>query len=157
MLLALRTLSWSHESIEVGHDSIPSRSNAPNMAFDGLYPVVSAHVADTPISLILDSGARATHLWKPLLESLPHLAALAEKQPPKETHGVGGSVKVDHVRLRTLTMTIGAREMTLAPAEIHLSATTAQSHYYQGNLGRDILGQATRVRMDFGAMRLVLE
>lgn len=157
VLLALRTLSWTRDTIEFGADSVPRSAGHASMCFDGLYPIVQAKTAGRAIALVLDTGARRTHLWKPLLDALPQLAAVAEDQPATTTHGVGGSVRVANVRLSMLPITFGQRSVTLKPAEIHLTPTTAQSHFYHGNLGRDLLQQADRVQIDFVTLQLALE
>lgn len=157
VLLALRTLSWTRETIEFGANSMPRSAGHAAMCFDGLYPIVQAKTAGRAITLVLDTGARRTHLWKPLFDAVPHLSIIAENQPATTTHGVGGSARVENVRLSALPITFGDPSLTLKPAEVHLTPTTAQSHFYHGNLGRDLLQQASRVRIDFVTLQLALE
>ncbi len=157
VLLALETIRWDREAIEFGFDPKPARGGAPNLCFDGLYPVIAGECAGKSIFLVLDTGARTTHLWAPFLKDVPDLGRHAQKQPAKQTHGVGGSATVETVRLGTVEITLGGRATTLAPADIFLSKTTEQSAWYHGNLGMDLLSQAKRVTVNFGAMQVILE
>jgi hypothetical protein len=71
--------------------------------------------------------------------------------------GVSATQAVRAATLPEIVLRFGDFATALKPARVHLKESSAPSHHFAGNLGRDLLGQAARVSFDFSAMRLTLE
>lgn len=159
VLLALQTLRLHRDgAIELAFSSVaPAKSTRPNLAFDNLFPVARAECAGQPLALVVDTGARTTQLWPPFSRAFPSLMARAGMEQAHAVAGVGGTQSVRVATIPEVTMHFGGFAAALKPATVHLRESSAQSHYFAGNLGRDVLGHAARVTFDFAAMQLTLE
>lgn len=59
--------------------------------------------------------------------------------------------------LPSVTLQVGAHDVVLKPAHVLLVEHNGNSAWYFGNLGMDLLNQASTVSLDFQAMTLRLE
>ncbi|MBL9200726.1 MAG: aspartyl protease family protein [Opitutaceae bacterium] len=160
VLLALQTLRLHRDgAIDLGFPSASADATPtpPNLAFDNLHPIARAECAGQPLTLIVDTGARTTQLWPPFARAFPALMAQAGAEQAHAVAGVGATQSVRAATLPEVTLRLGGFPATLKPARVHLKESSAQSHYFAGNLGRDLLGQAARATVDFATMRLTIE
>jgi predicted aspartyl protease len=156
VLLALGSLSWGVDNrLQIG--ATAPRGAEPNLGFDGALPIVRLSIEGKPLAFNLDTGAEETMLWPPFAREFPVLIERLGQRSTTNVSGVGSSQDVDSIDLRTITLVLGGRSVTLAPAPVLLKATTSDTHRRFGNLGLDALNQARRTTIDFRTMTLTLE
>jgi predicted aspartyl protease len=158
VLRAFESIKWSREGI-VEVDRSPKRANmaAANLCFDDLSLIVEASFEQHELPFVLDTGATTTDLW-------PKFAGVAgnliRKSGTRESHtvtGMGGSRKFDATSIPKVILRLGGRSVTLQPAHVLETQQKAQTRWFYGNLGIDLLGQAQDVAIDFRTMTLELD
>jgi predicted aspartyl protease len=157
VLLALETVRWSRDgSFAVGFSAESKDMKKSNICLDGAYIIAEATVQDRTADFVVDTGASHTHLWPSFKQDFATLIASGQAGATSVT-GVGHSVQSDSITVPELKLRLGGFNGALRPATVLLRETTEQSRWYCGNLGLDLLGQATTVTMDFAAMTLTLQ
>lgn len=154
--LALETIRWTSDgTCETG----PRRDRTPvlegNMAFHGVAPEVRAIFDGRSLSFYLDTGnQRQSQLWSRFAADFPDLVAREGTAGRVTLTQVGGSREHDVIVLPEVRMQIGGFDTLLRPANIFSPPVgDARSH---GNLGMDLLSQASEVTIDFRSMTLGL-
>ncbi|MEQ8178145.1 MAG: aspartyl protease family protein [Amphiplicatus sp.] len=134
----------------------PSRKQASgNLYLDGLSPVVLADVdgLDSPLRLVLDTGAHVTNLSRAAVQNNPALATKAEERSAR-FGGAGGSVEEeDALIIPELSLTIAGRPVTLQDVMV---LSGGQASRRDGLLGQDVLRSGRGYVLDFRAMSLKL-
>jgi hypothetical protein len=154
--LALDAIRWTADgTCETG----PRRNSTPdvegNMAFHGVAPEVRVIFDGRSVSLYLDTGnQRQSQLWPRFAADFPDLVGREGTKGRVTMTQIGGSTEHDVIVLPGVRMRIGGFDTLLAPANIFSSPVgDARSH---GNLGMDLLSQASEVTIDFQSMTLSL-
>jgi hypothetical protein len=151
-LLSLRTLHIDEGGrIEIG--GTHSGKVATPIAFYQSQPVVQMEFNGRAMLYTLDTGAIRTTLNPLFSQTFPDLAGKGEPEDHTMT-GVGGATKQPSIRIAKLTFQLAGSWVTLAPATVLTRQTTSTSEWTAGNLGYDLLKQATPLTIDFNEMVL---
>ena len=127
VLLAFQTLRWSADgTIEIGFPS--TRTREPNLCFEGDRLTAQAGLGERKIRLHLDTGDDATHLAPRFRDEFP---------------------TPDAITLQFAGFDTILRGSPMLPER-------AESAWFHGRLGMDLLSQARTVTIDFQAMMLTL-
>jgi hypothetical protein len=130
---------------------------AANLCFDDLSLIVEASFEQHELPFVLDTGATTTDLWPKFARVAGNLI---RKSGTRESHtvtGMGGSRKFDATSIPKVILRLGGRSVTLQPAHVLETQQKAQTRWFYGNLGIDLLGQAQDVAIDFRTMTLELD
>jgi len=158
VLLALeRFVVRAGDRFDINPNFSPDNLSQPNLCFNGHGAVVQVQFEDRNLALTLDTGATNTDLYLTFANRFPELIRTASKTQSYKMEGVAGAKKMNAAILESLRMSIGGFPVTLKPANVLLTNTTETSHYFEGNLGVDLLQQAHKMIFDFKAMRLTLQ
>jgi predicted aspartyl protease len=155
VLLAFSSLRWSRDgTFEIALHATGVKSGTPNVYFDGAMPVTRVAFGGRNLDFVLDTGAVNTDLYPQFAKEYPSL--IKELGRPGTTHraAVGGVFDVDSIFLPELSFRIGGYGMTLRPAPVLQKA--AESEWYYGSLGMDLLSQGSTVTIDFRTMLLAV-
>jgi predicted aspartyl protease len=155
VLLAAERIRWSHDgTIEIGAVKARQAERKPNLCFDEdqLIAVVSKEGHD--FWMRLDTGAVETELWKGFADAYPDLIRARGREAPKAVHGIGHAETVQAVSLPVLKLGLGGTDVKLRPAVVLLNQPGPERCW--GNIGNDLLKQATSFEIDFRAMALEL-
>jgi Aspartyl protease len=154
VLIAMQALRWERTGwFELGPKARHQAAPAQNMLFHDSNPVVQVGVKEKLLSMSLDTGAMDTDLNEGFAKAFPELVAAGEKENRAIT-GFGGSNKYDSVLLGPVVFRVGGTSVTLKAPHVFVSHSLGK---WDGNLGNDILDQASGVTLDFRAMALALE
>ena len=118
--------------VEIG--GRPRSSGASRMAFDDNMPVVEMTTGGRDFAWTFDTGAVRTTLNQPFAAAFPKMIAEGKQKDYKLT-GVGGSTQQKSIELPRVLLTLGGKEVVLAPATVLLNQTTGTSAWAAGNLG----------------------
>lgn len=142
------------EQVEIGgrHNS----GGASRMAFDDSMPIVEMTTGGRNFAWTFDTGAVRTTLNQPFAAAFPKMAAEGKQKDYKLT-GVGGSTQQKSVELQRVLLTLGGKEVVLAPATVLLNQTTGTSKWAAGNLGFDLIRQTVPFTIDFRGMQFRTE
>lgn len=154
--LALETIRWTADgTCETGPRGDPPPDVEGNMAFNGQAPEVRVFFGGRSLSFDLDTGnQRQTQLWSRFAADFPDLVARQGTRGRVTLTQVGGSTEHEVTVLPEVRMRIGGFDTLLRPANIFSPPVgNARSH---GNLGMDLLSQASEVTIDFESMTLSL-
>ncbi len=160
VLLALKTVRWSRAgSFEVGFQSFAYDAAKANLCFsgEGPHPVVQGGFDEKRIQMVLDTGAMKSRLLPSFAEDFPLAAQDSGRRQSAQLRGVHGTSQTETLVLPGITLCIGGFSFSLRPAEVLLDHSPFGKSAYHAWLGQDLLGQAGRVTIDFGAMRLSIE
>jgi hypothetical protein len=154
VLMAFGTLRWDAAgNFEVGFASRRARLQDANLCFDGSSLLLEATVARRKLSFALDTGNPTTMLFSSWGEAGGATGARA----PHHFQGLGEAVQIEAVDLGQMRFLVGGKELVLKSVPMLAEPIEAECTNCSGNAGMDLLGQARRVTVDFGAMRLFVE
>ncbi len=155
VLLAMKTIRWKPTgSFELGFPGTALNLSTCNVLFHNANPVIDVQASGKHLDFTLDTGAMTTDLNPPFAEALPALVKTGT--PEKQTiEGLGGITEGQSVLLPSVTFQIGGGTAVLKPA--HVFTEHGNGAWAAGNLGMDLLSQASAFTLDFGAMTLRLQ
>ena len=155
ILIHLGNIKWTKESVDVG--GAPSQSATPNLVFHESRLLVRADFQGRSDLAILDTGATTTDFNANFASAFAELLERTGKKGTQEITGIGGTRTFESVTLPEFTLAIGAKSVALRPAIVTLQRNALiGGSCCLANLGRDVLGQATSVSIDFEKMTLEL-
>jgi Aspartyl protease len=157
VIFALRHFQWSPagRTFTVLPPEAQKRNLAPNLAFESTSIFAQLAFHGKVLDFSLDTGAQRTELYPAFARNFPEIKASGTPEARKLT-GVGGSARIESVLVHALNFIVGGSEVQLKPAHILLRDNNSNSSWFTGNLGMDLLNQATSVEIDFDAMTLIL-
>jgi hypothetical protein len=152
--LALQTIRWTSDgTCETGPRTGPAAGSQGNMAFHGMAPIVEVIVDGKSLSFDLDTGNMTqSQLWSRFAADFADLVTRQGTKGRVTMNQIGGSKEHEVIVLPEVRMRVGGFDTVLRPANI-FSLGDARSH---GNLGMDLLSQASEVTIDFESMTLSL-
>jgi hypothetical protein len=135
----------------------PRPRSEQNMVFSGFMPVVEVLFRGARLSLSLDTGSSATHLYPPFFRR--YRGEIASRSPlRKSTMGsVGSSVTVPIHVLDEFGFRAGGKALSLRKIAVQTEVTHSDTRYLHGTLGLDILAQCSRMTLNFESMSFILE
>jgi hypothetical protein len=135
----------------------PRPRSEQNMFFSGFMPVVQVLFRGSRLSLSLDTGSSATHLYPPFFRR--YRGEIASRSPLRKftVGGVGSSVTVPIHVLDEFGFQAGGKDLSLRKIAVHTEVTHTDTHYFYGTLGLDILTQCSRMTLNFESMSFILE
>lgn len=158
VLLALQRFVWrADKKFEIDRKSSSGNLTQPNLCFNGHGALALVQFENHNLTFTLDTGATHTNLYPPFAELFPELVQTGAKTQSYKMEGVGGAKNMNAAALESLRMSIGDFPVTLKPANVLLTHTTQGSHFFQGNLGIDLLQEARKTIFDFKTMTLSLQ
>jgi hypothetical protein len=158
VLRAFGSIKWSRAGI-VELDGSPRRANmaAANLCFDDLSLIAEASFEQHALPFVLDTGATTTDLWPKFAGVARDLIRKSGTPGSQTVTGMGGSQKFDATSIPKVILRLGGRSVVLQPAHILKTQQKAETRWFYGNLGIDLLGQAQDVAIDFRTMTLELD
>lgn len=125
---------------------------APNLLLDGQQPIALVRGNGEELRLLLDTGARSTFLFRVGLGDGSALIVGADQRAARMVGAGGSSRDAQALRIQSLTLEIGDREVPLERVNVLGEARGAR----QGVLGQDVLLSGSGYVIDFHAMRVEL-
>ncbi len=155
LLTAIENIRWSRDGeMELGFPASPAGET--NLCFDGFATVARIEFQRRKIYAVLDTGNPWSKWWPPLSRDFPKL--LEQNSGKKMIANTGGNAaEVQSAIIPQLRLRVGGFEVTHHDAPILQARTSANSAYYGGSMGFDLLRQARRVTIDFKSLTLRLE
>jgi tetratricopeptide (TPR) repeat protein len=129
----------------------------PNMALQGLTPIVAGFHRDKRLIFVFDTGAVSSDLYPPFFKS--NEAEITSNQTPQKVKvgGAGGFKEMTAYRLAEVQLNIGGKTVRLKNARIFNEQSNENSRYYYGNLGQDLIKQFDKMTLDFRNMQIRFE
>jgi hypothetical protein len=156
VLLAMRSIRWTTNG-DFEFDFPPTTATGTsNLLFHETNPVVQVVDGDRKLDFTLDTGAVGTDLNPLFAESFPDLISSGKRETNTIT-GIGGSKDYESVLLPSVSLTVGGKAVTIAPAHVSVAQGLGGVSIWAGNLGNDLLNQGDAVTVDFRVMSLTLE
>jgi clan AA aspartic protease (TIGR02281 family) len=156
VLLACKTVQWdSPGTVLLGGPPRRSKARGANLYFDGNELFAAGAFRERKLDLVLDSGASWSCLFEKFAKAFPDLVGESGKPGTRRFWGAGGEAEVPATTLPEVTLRLGSFPVALRPVDI--IATEPDSEHHDGRMGLDALSQASRVTIDFKAMKLTLE
>jgi predicted aspartyl protease len=153
-MIAMQKIRWEPTgTFAFGKGVRSGRNPEHNLLFHGSTAIVHLRVKDKSLTFSLDTGAVDTDLNQGFATAFPELVKAGKKETRAIT-GFGGSNPYDSVLLGPVTFNIGSRAITLKSPHVFPNHSLGN---FDGNLGNDILKQATAITLDFSRMSLELE
>jgi predicted aspartyl protease len=148
-------IKWTKNSVDIGEAS--SQSTIPNLVFQENRLLVRADFEGRTGLAILDTGASTTDFNANFASAFTELLDRVGKKGKQEISGIGGTQVFESIALPEFTLSIGAKPVALRPATVTLQRNALiGGNCCWANLGRDVLGQAESVSIDFERMALEL-
>ena len=155
VISALAAIRWEKDgACQLG--SNPSRTARPdsNLAFDGAGLLIRVQYSDRPLEFVLDTGNQGgTQLWVRFARDFPDVVRAGRKST-KQVHQIGGSTEQQIVAIQELRLRVGGWGGVLRPANVF--SPPIGNELQHGNLGLDVLSQASEVTIDFQTMSVTV-
>src|SRR6185437_15937647 len=151
VVLALEHFAWQPGSSTFTIYRNRSASSHANLAFDGSSILARLSFHGTPIDMSLDLGAVNTILYPSFARQFPNLEkeGLVGRQ---RVTGVGGSALIESFTLPSADFELGGKTVTLKPATVLLEDNNSTTGWFRGNLGMNLLNEASSADVDFRSM-----
>jgi hypothetical protein len=135
----------------------PRPREGENMCFSGFMPVIEAVHRGARIRLCLDTGAAATVLYLPFYRR--HRGEINARARPREitVGGIGDSRRVTVRVLDEFDFRAGGKDLAMRRVLVQTEATHADTRYFHGTLGNDLLSHCSRMTLNFVSMSFILE
>jgi hypothetical protein len=157
VLRAFGSIKWSREGLfEIDRSPRQANPGASNLCFDDLLLIVEASFERHELPFVLDTGATTTDLWPKFADVAKDLIRKSGSRESHTVTGVGGSQKFEATSIPKVILQLGGKFVTLQPAHVLETQQRAQTRWFYGNLGIDVLGQAHEVALDFRTMTIGL-
>jgi hypothetical protein len=128
-----------------------------NMCFSEFLPIVEVRFRGARLSLCLDTGSSATYLYPPFLRRYRGEIKSRSRVRKSTLAGVGNSRSVSVHVLDEFAFKVGGKDLALRKVPVDAQITHADTRVFHGTLGIDILGQCTRMTLNFISMSFILE
>ncbi|HUL71867.1 MAG TPA: aspartyl protease family protein [Vicinamibacterales bacterium] len=152
---ALQTIRWTSTGTCSTGPLAGSRKGQPNLAFDALFPLVQVEFESRRLEFILDTGNQGgTQLWERFARDFAELVKTSGARGTERVSQIGGSNEREISILPEISLRVGGFDTRLRPAKI-FSRPVGDTRRH-GNLGMDVLRQASDVTIDFSSMMLTL-
>jgi hypothetical protein len=116
--------------------------------------VTRVQISGKLFEFVLDTGNQGgTQLWERFGRDLPEVASQGQKGT-KQVHQIGGASEREILVIPELRLRVGGFDAVLRPANMFFKPVGNDLQH--GNLGFDVLSQATEVMIDFRAMSLTI-
>jgi hypothetical protein len=153
-ILALQSIRWtSRGGCQTGFPS--TSSDESNLVFNNLFPLTRVGFGTAQLTFVLDTGNQdGTQLWERFGRDFAPLVAERGTKGVKRVTQVGGATDHEVAVLPEIALRVGGQDAWLRPANVFSRPVGDDRRH--GNLGMDILSQATEVSIDFRSMVLTL-
>jgi hypothetical protein len=154
VLMAFSTLRWDTAGdFEIGFPSRRAKLQDANICFDSSSLLLEATIGRRRLSFAFDTGNPTTMLFSNWADD----AGAPTKHAPHAFQGLGEAIRVEAADMGEVRFNIGGKELALKSVPMLMEPIEAECTNCSGNAGMDLLGQARRITLDFGAMRLMVE
>jgi hypothetical protein len=158
VLLAWGSTTWTREGVfEVDSSPAPPNLSAANICFDDLNLITQAWFDRRALPFMLDTGAETSELWPKFADIAHDLIRKSGTHELDMVVGIGGGKKLEATAIPKVMLELGGESVALQPAYILETQQRAESKWFYGNLGIDLLRQAQKVTLDFRTMALELD
>jgi hypothetical protein len=154
-VLALQGVRWTKDgTCQLGSNLARSGTTDINLAFDGATPLTRALAFDKPLEFVLDTGNQSgTQLWERFGRDFPEVVSKGVKGS-RQVRQIGGLSEQEIIAIPEIRLRVGGFDSVLRPA--NLFSKPVGNDLQHGNLGVDVLSQASEITIDFQAMSLAL-
>lgn len=135
----------------------PASRPGRNMCLSGFMPVVEAVHRGVRLRLCLDTGAATTSLFPPFYRRLRGEINSRARVRESTVGGIGLSRTVPVRILDEFAFRAGGKDFALRRVLVQTAETHADSRYFHGTIGVDVLSLCSRMTLDFASMAFVLE
>lgn len=135
----------------------PGKFTAANLAIDGLMPLIAGVYGGKRLAFAFDTGARMSSLYPPFFRAFEKEITAAGEASSASITGAGGSKQVSAFKLKDLSIKFGGKTPVFKTVEVLTQETTANSRYFYGNIGRDMIDQFEKMTISFASMSVVFE
>ena len=127
-----------------------------NLVFDWFTPIARVRFEGAWLELMLDTGnTGGSQLWERFSRDFPALVSERGRKGVKRLTQVGGSRELEAIVIPELRVRIGGFDTVLQPATVFPKPVGNDLRH--GNLGMDLLSQASTVTIDFPTMSMTLQ
>ena len=135
----------------------PRKHSIHNMCLDGLTPLIAGIFRGHRHTFCLDTGAGASTLYPPFFKAYEEEIKVNYSATIEKVRGFGGYREIPAYRMENVRMTFSEKEVFFKEIPVLTEYTLDNSHYFYGNLGRDMIHQFERMTLNFESMCIVFE
>jgi predicted aspartyl protease len=121
----------------------------PNLMLDGLRPFAIVEAAGVRMQMLLDTGARRSHIARAFADAHPTLIAGAAPRPVTVGGAGGARVHEDALNIPRLAFSIAGHSIELTDLRVFNDDGIRQA----GSIGQDLMRAGSGYVIDFDAMR----
>jgi hypothetical protein len=128
-----------------------------NLCLDDLTPVIAGYYRGQRFAFCLDTGAGKSLLYPPFFKTFRE--ELKKKYPlqTEKVQGLGGFRKIPAYIIKEAAISFGKKKAIFHNLPVLTDFTLDNSHYFFGNLGRDLLNQFNTMTLNFKSMFVTFE
>ncbi len=135
----------------------PSSSTRQNLCLEGLTLLMEGFYEGQRYAFCLDTGAGRSFLYPPFFyvyrEELQNDYSLGSER----VQGLGGFREIPAYIMQNVTLFFGDKKAVFPLLPVLTESTMADSHYFFGNIGRDLLNQFETMTLNFESLYVKFE
>lgn len=135
----------------------PQRIGARDLCIDGMQPLIAGHYQGHRHAFCLDTGAGQSVLYPPFFRAYEDEIRTHSQFQEERIHGFGGYRMIPAYLMRNAKFVFAGAEFRIDEIPVLTDYTLDHSHYFFGNIGRDIVRQFEAMTLNFESMGIVFE
>jgi len=146
-----------HKMSSLTIPAIPSSFNLQNLCLDELTPIVAGYYRGQRFAFCLDTGAGKSVLYPPFFKTFKEDLKKKHQLQSEKVQGLGGFREIPAYVIKEAAISFGNKKAIFHNLPVLTDFTLNDSHYFFGNLGRDLLNQFNTMTINFKSMYVKFE
>lgn len=141
-----------HKMSSLTIPAIPSSFNFQNLCLDELTPIVAGYYQGQRFAFCLDTGAGKSVLYPPFFKTFKEELKKKYQLQSEKVGGLGGFREIPAYVIKEAAISFGGKRAIFLNLPVLTDFTLDDSHYFFGNIGRDLLNQFNTMTLNFKSM-----
>ena len=137
--------------------SVPCAATHLNLCLDDLTPVIAGLYRGRRHAFCLDTGASRSVLYLPFFRAYEMKLKAQYPLGSNRQQGLGGFRDIPAYIMKDVVLSFAGEDAIFHELPVLTDVTTDDSHYFFGNIGRDLLHQFDTMTLSFESMSVVFE
>ena len=153
--------SWKemtfHQMDAMSIPKAPGSFSHQNLCLDDLTPVMAGFYRGQRHAFCLDTGAGQSVLFLPFFKTYEEELKAQYSLASNRQQGLGGYRDIPAYIMKDAVLFFAGEEAIFHELPILTDVTTDDSHFFFGNIGRDLLNQFNTMTLNFESMSIMFE
>lgn len=146
-----------HKMSSLTIPATPSSTRLQNLCLDELTPIVAGYYRGQRFAFCLDTGAGKSVLYPPFFKTFKQELKKHYPLQSEKVQGLGGFREIPAYVIKEAAISFGNKRAIFRNLPVLTDFTLDVSHFFFGNIGRDLLNQFNTMTLNFKSMFVKFE